>query len=113
MPRVLTGIKKGSSIWEAEFKLDGKEMSANYDADGNWKETEEEIQQNEVPSVVNDALHSNYPSATVNHVFKVENTEGIAYEYEIKNNGNKMEIVVDSAGKIKKSEPGDEEDEED
>ncbi len=105
--------KEGSNVWEAEFKMNGKEMSANYDPDGNWKETEEEIQENEVPEVVNNALQTNYPDATISHVFKVENTEGISYEYEIKNNGNKMEVVLDSSGNIKKSEPNDEEDDED
>jgi len=40
--------KENDEEWEAEFKMDGKEYSANFTVDGNWKETEYEIKKSEI-----------------------------------------------------------------
>ncbi len=46
--------KEGKTQWEAEFELNEKDMSANFDLQGNWKETETDIEEDEVPALIKD-----------------------------------------------------------
>ena len=38
--------------WEAEFKMNGSEMSASFDNAGTWLETEKEIKNRDLPAAV-------------------------------------------------------------
>lgn len=42
--------KENANEWEAEFKMNAKEYSANFNADGSWLETEYEISASEIPA---------------------------------------------------------------
>lgn len=46
--------------WEAEFKLNGAEYSANFSADGIWKETEHEIKKSELPEAIAKTLAQDF-----------------------------------------------------
>lgn len=94
--------KENNNEWEAEFKMNGLEYSANYSENGDWLETESEIATNEVPNIVSQAVASKYPEAKINKVFKVERKDGISYEYEFKMNGKTQEVVFDSSGNMTK-----------
>lgn len=92
--------KENSQEWEAEFKMNGKEYSANFNNDGDWLETESEIDESEVPSEVMASVKGKYPSIKIDEVNKIERKDGISYEFEVKLNGDKQEIFVSTTGEI-------------
>src|SRR6185436_9933151 len=47
--------------YEAEFKMNGEEMSANFDKEGKWIETETEIKVSALPGLVSAALKKEFP----------------------------------------------------
>ncbi len=108
---------ENATVYEAEFKMNGEEMSANFKSDGAWLETESEIEKNAVSSVVTNAVKAKYPNAIIEEVEKVESAEkGILYELEIKEGKNENEIIVTgdgmsiTAAQEKEDDKGDKED---
>lgn len=104
--------KENNNEWEAEFRQNGLEYSANYSLDGQWLETESEIESIKVPAQVSQNMAKDYPDARVKEVFKVEREEGIFYEYEFKLNGKTQEVVYNSSGNKVKTHQSDEDDDE-
>ncbi|TRZ42954.1 PepSY-like domain-containing protein [Robertkochia solimangrovi] len=96
--------KENEREWEAEFKLNKVEYSANFLVDGTWQETEHEIDETEVPQQVNAALISAFPGYEVEEVEISESYTGIVYEFEIEKGESDMEVTIDAAGKIIKKE---------
>lgn len=96
-----------ASLFEIEFKLDGKKMEVIYDGQGNLAYTEEEVKPSELPLVVKNALEKEYPNATLHEVEKLSEPDGSlrGYEVEIKEGGMKREIELDATGKVVKLEP--------
>lgn len=93
--------KENSKEYEAEFKLNGKSMSANFLTDGSWVETEAEISAAELPVAVKSAVEKKYPGAVISKVFKIDNSKGEqTFEAEIKTGGKKKEVVLKADGTI-------------
>ncbi len=101
--------KEGKTLWEAEFELNEKDMSANFDVQGNWKETETDLEKDEVPSVVMNVLKAKYPGYKVKDAAFTETSEFNAYEIVINKGESKKEITIDKTGKILNTENGGEE----
>ena len=51
---------ENANEYEAEFKLNGEEMSASYDKEGKWMETETEIKISALPAAVQSALKKKF-----------------------------------------------------
>lgn len=100
---------EGKTQWEAEFELKEKEMSANFDLQGNWKETETDLEEDEVPAVVMNVLKVKFPGYKVKDAAFTETPKFSAYEIVIKKGESKKEITIDKTGKILKTENGGEE----
>ena len=106
--------RENAKEWEAEFKMDGKNYSANYDNNGNWMETEYRVSENELPSAVKSTLSSKYASSKILVAEISETKDGKVYEVLLKTNGEKSEVVLTTDGKVlKQKEEKDEEDDED
>jgi glyceraldehyde-3-phosphate dehydrogenase/erythrose-4-phosphate dehydrogenase len=90
--------------WEAEFKMNGKKMSAAFDNEGKWLETETEISAGELPSAVSETLSREYAGYKKTEISIVENPELKGYEIVLKKGESAVEVVVDNTGKILKSE---------
>jgi len=100
--------------WEAEFKLNGKEYSANYNVDGTWMETEYEINQNEIPANVKATLGAEFIGYTIGESEISETAAGKVYEFELRKGKERKEVAVGIDGKVvKKEEAKDEDGEED
>lgn len=101
--------------WEAEFKMDNKEYSANFDMDGNWMETEYEIGKTEIPAEVKATLDTEFAGYKIKEAEISETADGKVYEFALKQGKNEAEVVIDCKGKTVKSkaESEDEEDMED
>lgn len=106
--------KENSNEWEAEFTMNDKNYSANFNSNGKWMETEMEIDNSQAPQMVMKNLKTKYPKAEIKKVYKIKSPKGTSYEVEIENDGQNMEVVFNSRGKMmhkEKTKEGDEEDE--
>lgn len=94
--------KENATEWEAEFKLAGKEYSANYSVDGNWMETEYEISADQIPAAVTQTLSKKFPGYKLVESEISETAKGKVYEFEIKTGSKKTEVALDENGVIQK-----------
>lgn len=102
--------------YEAEFKLQGQEMSANFRADGTWLETETEIKKNALPDAVKKAISKEFPGYDVEEAERIETPDlPLAFEVELENesNNSEMEAVFSADGKLLKKEMENDHDNED
>jgi len=104
--------KENEKEWEAEFKMDGKEYSANYDNDGKWLETEHEISAGEIPATVNATLEKEFAGYKVVESEISEKATAKQYEFEVKKGDDKFEVAIDLTGKVLKKEAVKKEDKE-
>lgn len=103
--------RENATEWEAEFKMDGKEYSANFANDGTWIETEYEMSKKDLPSVILATIETNYPGAKIEEVEKVEKTDFTGYEIEMELGESTFELVLDESGKTIEKKAVSEEDE--
>ena len=103
--------KENATEWEAEFKMKGKEYSANFDNNGNWKETEYRINKSDIPSAVKSTLDKNFNGYKIEVAEVSETADGKVYEFMIEKGNSDMEVVVNSDGKLVKKEEKKEKDE--
>jgi Putative beta-lactamase-inhibitor-like, PepSY-like len=97
----VTWGKESAKEYEAEFKLNGKTMSVNFLADGNWTETEAMIVVAELPAAVVAAVTAKYPGFAITGADKIEKAGGkITYEAEIKKGSKKSEVIMTEDGTI-------------
>ncbi len=96
--------KENDKEWEAEFKMNKIEYSANFLEDGTWQETEHELEISEVPQNVLNALKSNFPNYEIEEAEMAETPAGILYEFEIEKGKEELEIAIDANGKVVKKQ---------
>jgi hypothetical protein len=95
--------KENANEYEAEFKLNGQPVSANFKLDGSWVETESSIAVTDLPSAITNAIKAKYPGTVLNKAEKVEMSGGkIVYETVVKVNGKKKEIEINPDGTFAK-----------
>ncbi|HLK31259.1 MAG TPA: PepSY-like domain-containing protein [Puia sp.] len=95
--------KENAKEYEANFKMNGINMSANYDISGSWKETETEISVKDLPEAASKSIKTKYPNAIISGAGKIERADGkIVYEADIKWNGKKKEVELFADGKFVK-----------
>lgn len=92
--------KESDTEWEAEFKMDGMEYSANFLEDGNWQETEHEIKEKDIPSTVATTLKRELPGYKVEEAEVSETEKGLVYEFEMEKGEEGVEVVIDSNGTL-------------
>jgi hypothetical protein len=91
--------------WEAEFTVNGKEMSASFDDKGAWMETEVEITEKELPAAVANTLKKEFSGYKPGEMSTIEDPKMKGYEIELKKGETTLSVVFDNSGKvIKKSE---------
>lgn len=97
-----TDVKWGMETkteFEADFKVDGKSISANFAADGSWLETEMQIPVSELPKPVADAIQKQYPGFQILEADKTETAKhGTIYEADIKSGSIKKALAYKEDG---------------
>ena len=89
--------------FEAEFKLNAKEASADYDKNGNKLATEIEITESELPASALTYLKTNYPKSKIKETAKItDSTNVVTYEAEIKIDGKNSDLLFDANGRFLK-----------
>lgn len=86
--------------WEAEFRLNGTEMSASFDNVGAWLETETEISKNSLPETVKTAVSAAYNGWKTDEAESIETPTFKGYEMAIEKGKEELEIQVTASGKI-------------
>ncbi len=104
--------KENTTEWEAEFKMAGKQYSANFDTEGNWKETEYKMNESELPNTVKNTLKSKFAGYDIEGAEVSETPEGTVYELKLENDETDMEVAINNKGKVVKKEVKKEKDEE-
>jgi hypothetical protein len=104
--------KEEGEGWEAEFKMNGTKYSATFNEDGEWLETEHEVDFNKVPPIVKATLEIEFTDYKVEKSEISETADGKVYEFDLEKNKSEVEVAIDLNGKIVKKEVP-EEDEED
>ncbi|HUX96614.1 MAG TPA: PepSY-like domain-containing protein [Bacteroidales bacterium] len=105
--------KENDKEWEAEFKMDGKEYSANFDNAGTWLETEYEVAVKEIPSAVKATLDKESMGFKIEESALSETKNGKAFEFVISKGETEFELSIDTNGKLLSKEQLKEEDEDD
>ncbi len=84
VPKVNWG-KEDSTEYEAEFLMNGIEMSVNFSSDGTWLETETEIPLEKLPANVLEAVKKQVKPNAIKEASKIESDKkGILFEVEVK-----------------------------
>jgi hypothetical protein len=92
--------EKEKGNYEANFKQNGQKMSALFDANGAWLETETDIAINTLPIAVTDYVAKNYKGEKIKEAAKLKMANGDNnYEAEVKG----MDLIFDANGKFIKS----------
>ena len=86
--------------WEAEFRMDGKEYSANFSTDGQWMETEFEIKKSDIPENIKTILAVNFKDYEIGKAEITETSSGKFYEFEIEQGEQEFEVIFDAQGNI-------------
>ena len=103
---------EGDGEWEAEFKMNGKEMSANFKTDGTWLETETELNKSNLPAAVKKAIASKFPGMEIEEATLVEMPgKASAYEVEMEKGETTIEALFSADGKVLKQKTEKEEEE--
>jgi hypothetical protein len=92
--------KENDEEWEAEFKLGGKNYSANFDNAGTWVETEYQISLKEIPAAVKAALDKESAGAKIKVSEVTETKDGKSYEFVVGKGKKETELVIDNAGNV-------------
>ena len=90
--------------WEAEFKMNKVEYSANFLENGAWKETEHSIEISQVLPEMQANLDKSYSGYKIEEAEISETKDGVVYEFEMKKGKSKVEVTMNKSGKIVKSE---------
>lgn len=90
--------KENAKEFEAEFTLDGVAVSANFDNNGQWLETETTMPFADLPVPVKESVQGKYPDATISLSEKIEHPDKVMYEVHLKAKGKKLELVMNPDG---------------
>jgi hypothetical protein len=75
--------KEGAGEYEAEFTMNGTEMSVNFNEAGTIIETETEIEKSQLPVAIAEAFKKDYSRKKIKEVSKIEKGDGkVIYEVE-------------------------------
>lgn len=93
--------KDKNGNYESKFKIDGKHYRADFSPNGDWIETERNIDEEDLPKAVRNAIKANYKKNKIVEIEEVDHAhKGLFYDVEFKINGDKKDIEFNSSGNI-------------
>ncbi len=92
---------ENNNDYEASFKLNGQEVSANFDKNGKWLETETEIKVSALPASIQSSLSKDFAGYKIAEASKIESLKnGNCFEAEIEKGGETFDMLFASNGKL-------------
>jgi len=87
--------------WESHFKKDGEKYRADFNADGSWVETENDIKTKELPNAILEIIEKNYSEYKITEVEHVISaSKGEFYDVEFKQKGKNKDVMFKKDGSI-------------
>ncbi|GAA4323428.1 hypothetical protein GCM10023115_52150 [Pontixanthobacter gangjinensis] len=87
--------------WESHFKKDGEKYRADFNADGSWVETENDIKKKNLPDAVKKVIKEEYSEYEITEVEHVMNAEkGEFFDVEFKQKGKNKDVMFRKDGSI-------------
>ena len=87
--------------WESHFKKDGEKYRADFNKDGSWIETENDIKNEDLPEAIKKVIQEKYADYEVTEIEHVENSEkGEFYDVEFKQKGKNLDVMFKTDGTI-------------
>ncbi|WP_300442036.1 PepSY-like domain-containing protein [Christiangramia sp.] len=87
--------------WESHFKMNGEKYRADFNADGTWIETENDIKKKELPEAIKKVIREKYSEYEIAEVEQVDSAEkGKFYDVEFKQKGKNMDVMFRENGTI-------------
>jgi len=91
--------KENTNEWEAAFMIGDKKASASFSGDGQWLETEVEIDPSHLPQSVSAAIKKANPDATIIESARIMNSKSeILYEADLKTGSKRTEVIYKEDG---------------
>jgi len=79
--------------WESHFKIDGEKYRADFNADGSWVETENDIKTKNLPESIKKVIEEKYSEYEITEVEHVQNAKkGEFYDVEFKQKGKNKDV---------------------
>ncbi len=94
--------KQSDDGWGAEFQMDGKNYRSNFDAQGNWVDSEYDLKSSDVPSNVRSTLNKEYEGYRIDNSYLSENAKGKVYRFEVSKDGDQKTVKIDPNGNVVK-----------
>ena len=92
---------ENTTEFEANFKLNGKKVSANFDNTGKWLETETEIKVSALPTAIQTTLKNDFAGFKIEEASKIESLKnGNCYEAEIEKGEETFDVLFTADGKV-------------
>ncbi len=90
-----------NDIYQVDYLINSKQTTSYFDTDGNWLETESEIDPKELPEAILNTLEKKLSEFSIVDIELVKTTENqVLYEVDLKGNSKSYEILFDETGKI-------------
>lgn len=87
--------------WESHFKQNGEKYRADFNADGTWVETENDIKDEELPEAIKKIIKEQYSEYEITEVEHVTNAKkGEFYDVEFKQKGKNKDVMFREDGTI-------------
>ncbi len=93
--------KENATEYEASFKLNGINCSANFSKEGVWLETEAEIKIAELPTTVTSTIKQKFADWKIVGAAKIDHLKKeVQYEADLQKGKVKKEVIFSSNGTI-------------
>ncbi|WGD34517.1 PepSY-like domain-containing protein [Olleya sp. YS] len=87
--------------YEAHFKKKGVKYRADFSPNGQWIETETNIDKDDLPKAIKQVIKEQYGSEDITEVELVDSaTKGTFYDVEFKQKGKNMDVMFRANGEI-------------
>ena len=95
---------EGGKEWEAEFQMNGKDMSTSYDLSGKWLESETAIAFEKLPSAARNIINNEYIGYKTVEILILENPQMKGYEVALKKGESRITIIFKNDGTVLRRE---------
>ena len=87
--------------FEAHFKKNGEKCRADFTRNGKWIETEFNIDYDELPDAVQDAIKDKYDKDDITEIEAIDHhSKGIFYDVEFKRPGKNLDVEYNALGQV-------------
>lgn len=87
--------------WESSFKKDGEKFRADFNKEGSWIETENDVKNEELPEAIKKQIEEKYSDYEITEIEFVDNAKkGKFYDVEFKKEGKNLDVMFKENGTI-------------